>query len=665
MAEKLMYFQISFFLMFLIFFVLPAAAGEEPDDSVLEPSEMADMVVTGKRLSNYTTLLPQDLMSRPYTESPGLYTATSVIGQKEIQHMKAYSVVDALKYIPGAWTESRGRKVKTFFSVRGQRYPYPGYTIDGAWFREFHETNYFLSTANVDRIEVVRSSSAMLLGPGGMTGMINIIPRKYTSKQTQIDALYGSHDTAVMQLGHGDTNDHLGYAIGLGHRFTSGPFPNSRESISNLYGRLSYQVTPDVNLAANSYVIFGDRELRLAEPPATQTLQTRRDSFDPMRTYILVGKMTYDPGSFASTHITVNYADRELKGHRTGADDWWEKDHEYGINAIQSLRLSENNVLRFGGMFNYWKSPTGKRFYVGRPGELWTYSGVVLDDHEFGKLALNAGYRVSRTYYEQFGGFNIEGSAGPLQSVLVEDEWEDPLHTLTLGLSYKLTKDLAVLGNITWGQIAASPGMVDVNLNIPGTETRSKIDLGFRKTYPNFGDISLTGFYVKQDDAAAVTNRIVVINDEDYALYENTDLENYGVELDIQSHRLKNGLQFFLNAAAMKTRKKENGSWESDEEVPELIFGGGASYYYRHIDVSVFSKYVSSYENERFLPKSSPPAPLGDYTEVTAQAAYYFGKRSKKEIFFRVENITDEEYSTVNGYPDEGRRYEVGLSAIF
>jgi hypothetical protein len=439
----------------------------------------------------------------------------------------------------------------------------------------------------------------------------------------------------------------------------------SRESMSNLYGRLSYQATPDLSLALNSYVIFGDRELRLAKPPATNTLQTRRDSFDPMRTYIIVGKMKYTPGSSASTDIIVNYADRELKGHRTGTADWWEKDHEYGINAIQSLKLSGNNILRFGGMFNYWRSPTGKRFYVGRPGELWTWSGVVVDEHDFGKLGINAGYRGSRTYFEEFGGFSIEGSAGKLQSVMVENEWDDPLHTANLGMSYDLTDAWTVLGNVTWGRIAASPGMVDVNLRIPDTETRAKVDLGIRKKYPRFGEISLTGFYVKQDDAAVLTNRIVVINGEDYGLYENVDLENYGLELDVRSHRLENGLQFFINVTAMKTRKKGNGSWTRDKEVPELVFGGGGSYFFRDIEMTLFSTHVSSYENERFLPKGSSPAPLGDFTEVTAQLTYYFGQRSGKEVFFMAENLTDEEYSTVSGYPDEGRRYKAGFSVVF
>jgi len=46
------------------------------------------------------------------TESPGLDTAISVVGRQEIESLHADSVVDALKYVTGAWTESRRRKVK-------------------------------------------------------------------------------------------------------------------------------------------------------------------------------------------------------------------------------------------------------------------------------------------------------------------------------------------------------------------------------------------------------------------------------------------------------------------------------------------------------------------------------------------------------------------------
>jgi len=630
-----------------------------------KPIVLPETVIIGKQTDEYTGHLPRDLITRPDTELLGLETATSVVGRREIEQIRAYSVVDGMAYIPGAWTESRGRKVKTFFSVRGQRYPYPAYTIDGAWFREFHETNYFLSAANVERIEIVRSSNAMLLGPGGMTGIVNIIPRSYESRETQVDSLFGSNCTVRAQLNHGDAKDHYAYAVGVGHRHTDGHWPNSTENISNLYGRFTYKPSSVLAMTLNSYAVLGSRELRLAEPPASKNLQGREDRFDPMSTYIFVGNVTYAKDTAASTDLTLSYASREKKGHRTGADDWWEKDHEYGINLTQVVRLPNHTVLRAGGMYNYWKSPTGKRFYVGRPGEMWTYSAVIVAEHDFGKLGLNGGYRTSRTYYEQFGGFNVEGSAGKLRSVEVRDQWEDPLHTVAFGMAYELSEGLALMGSGTWGQIAASPGMLDGDLSMPGTETRTKYDLGIRKADQRFGEIALTGFYVRQDNAAVVSNTVVIVNGEDFALHENADLDSSGLELEVKSRVFDTGFQFFVNATAMRTRRLHMGSWERDKEVPEFVLGGGASYFFHDFELNLHAAYLSSYENERFLPSGSQPNKLGDFTRLSVQLTRHFGAGKKGEVFLKIDNLADEAYSTVNGYPDAGRRYTVGCSYRF
>ena len=86
---------------------------------------------------------PRDPLARPRIEPVGLEATVSTVEQEQITRQGAKTVVEALEYVPGAWIESRGRKVKQFFSIRGQRYPYPDYAIDGAWQREFHETPYF------------------------------------------------------------------------------------------------------------------------------------------------------------------------------------------------------------------------------------------------------------------------------------------------------------------------------------------------------------------------------------------------------------------------------------------------------------------------------------------------------------------------------------------
>jgi outer membrane receptor protein involved in Fe transport len=548
--------------------------------------------------------------------------------------------------------------------VRGQRYPYPGYLIDGAWFREFHEIDYYLSAANFDRIDVVRSSSALLLGPGGMTGMINLIPRTYTEKETQFDTLYGTHNTSQTNITHGEAGANYNYGLSAGYYHTDGSsHMNARENMTNLYGRFEYDLDEDMTFSWVNFGLIGDRELKLAEPPASTTLQTRRDSFDPMGSYVTVAKLRHDPEDGSTTELLGNYAGRRFDGHRRGSADWLEEDYEYGTSFIHSEELTDENTLRFSGLYNRWVSPTGKRFYVGRPADIRTYSGMIADDQDFGRLDTSIGYRYTREHIQEFGGFNVEGSASGLTSVQVDDEWGDPLHAVNLGASYELTDDKSLFGNAAWGQLSPQPGMLDVNLQTPDNEDRYKLDLGLRKRIDSFGQASVTGFYVRQDDAALVTSSIVTVNGEPFALFENGDRKNYGVEVEVQTNRFENGVQFFGNATAMRTKRTYSGSWDKDDEVPDVVVGGGASYVIEKYEFLVFAKHLSSYENERFLPAGSPPAPLGDFVDLGAQVTYKHDENT--EFFVRAENITDDEYSTVPGYPHDGALFYAGFVKRF
>ncbi|GAF99805.1 unnamed protein product, partial [marine sediment metagenome] len=111
--------------------------------SPAEESDDVDITVLGHRW--------EDLFENPNLESPGLGLSESVIDGPTMERQNAHTVSEAQRYVPGAWTERRGRKVKEFVAIRGQKYPYPEYSIDGAWQREFHETTYFFDSANVDR----------------------------------------------------------------------------------------------------------------------------------------------------------------------------------------------------------------------------------------------------------------------------------------------------------------------------------------------------------------------------------------------------------------------------------------------------------------------------------------------------------------------------------
>lgn len=640
------------------------AVGWSADPNGSDPY-LPELTVTAPPDADYTALPQRDLLARPQTESPGLETATSVVGRKEIEEQHAFSVVDALKYTPGAWTETRGRKVKQFFSVRGQRYPYPGYLVDGAWFREFHEINYYLSAANFDRIEVMRSSSAMLHGPGGMTGVINLIPRSYEQQETQVEGLYGTYNTYRGYVTHGTPQGRLGYAVSAGTYHTDGASNmNARENMNNLYGRLEYRLSDDWTLSWTNIGLIGDRQFKLAQAPVTSNLLTREEYMDPMYSYITVAKLRHQSSDDQVTEILANYGGRRFDGYSSQSPGVMrlEEDYEYGTSVIHTRKLTVNNTLRIGALFNRWVSPTGKRFYWGREADIRTYSGMIVDDHQFGKLNTSLGYRYTREHLQKFGGFNVEGSAAGLSSVQIDDEWGDPLHAVNWGSSYALTEELSLFGNLSWAQLAAQPGMLDTNLNRPGNEDRYKVDLGAKRQIP-WGQIGLTTFYVYQDNAALATSTTVQDADgTDHVLFTSGDRRNYGVELDLKTNRFDNGLQGFVNVTVMQTLRNSDGTWQEDEEVPDALVGGGASYLADPFEVACFVRYSSSYENSRFM-SGGATAPLGDYTEITGQLTYKHDPST--DFFVRIENMTNDEYSTVAGYPHDGTLFYVGAVKRF
>ncbi|MBN1974236.1 MAG: TonB-dependent receptor plug domain-containing protein [Sedimentisphaerales bacterium] len=639
-----------------------ASSYNDSNDS--EGYTLPELTITAPNEYDFTILPERDLIERPFTESPGLETSTSVVGKKEIEQMHAYSAVDALNYIPGAWTETRGRKEKNLFSLRGQRYPYPGFLIDGAWFREFTEVSYYLSAANFDRIDVLRSSSALLLGPGGITGMTNLIPRSYLENETQFDTLYGTHNTLRSNITHGEAGKNYNFGLSTGYYHTDGSSNmNAEENMSNFYGRFEYNLTEDLTFSWVNFGLYGDRELKLAKPPASVSMQTRTESFDPMYSYITVAKFHHDPGDGSVTEVLGNYGGRRFDGHSVGSSDWLEEDYEYGTTFIHSEELNEDNTLRFSGLYNRWICPTGKRFYVGRPGDIRTYSGMIADDHDFGELNMSIGYRFTQEHIKKFGGFNVEGSSTGLTSVQVNDEWGEPLHSVNLGASYELSENQSLFGNAAWGQLSPQPEMLDSNLQTPGNENRYKFDFGIRKLFDGFGQASITGFYVGQKDAALVSSNTVTVNDEPFALFENADRKNYGIEAEVQTNRFKNGLQFFGNFTAMKTKRTVSGDWQTDKEIPDVVVSGSVSYALKKYEFLVFAKHLSSYENDRFLPSGSPPAPLGDFVDLGAQITYKYDENT--ELFVRAENIADDEYSTVPGYPVDGSLIYAGFVRKF
>jgi outer membrane receptor protein involved in Fe transport len=612
---------------------------------------------------------PLQLLERPQQAPEPLQMSISTVDRVQIEKQGAKTAMDALNYIPGGWTETRGRKEKQLFSVRGQKYPYPEYAVDGAVFREFYEVPYFLSAEDVQRIEVLRSSASLLTGVTGLVGVINIVPREYEQRETRWLAEYGSLDSYRVHVSHGQRIGNMSYGLGMGGSHTDGPEGrHGAETMLNLFGNAAWKPRSSLSVQATALYAHGKRELVQAEPPAAEQYRTALQRFDPVEELSANIKILYRPTDWASTQFTLGY------GHRhntfvaeTGSTSQSTRDYdsEWNFNLVQAFALSKSNVFRIGGNYNHWVAPYGKRFYSGRRSDLETYSIAIVDEHSFGRLLLDGGLRYQRTYINEYGAFNIDGSAQGFKKVeSIVNQWEPGEISGSLGASYRLTNRLSLQGNLLTGVVEPRRGTLTDDLQEPATEHRTMVDAGLHLGRDRLGEFSLTGFLIKRKDAIVLSGATRTLDGRIMELYENRDQDSKGVEFEFRSRPLLENINLFFNATAMRSRARIEGSMSRDREIPQVLMGGGILGRRRAFDYNLFWKFVSGYESSRFA-DPPVPQPLGGFHSLNLTLGYSLRGSEKIRIYLEMTNLTDNEYSTVVGYPDYGRRFQLGIRQVF
>jgi len=620
------------------------------------------------------TRSPLQILDTPQDEPVVLQGSISSIDSIQIEKQGAKTIVDALTFVPGGWVETRGRKVKQFVSVRGQKYPYPEYSVDGVIFREFHEVPYFFSTADVERVEILRSSASLLQGFTGLAGVVDIVPRRYEERKTSWLVEYGSRNSYRVQVSHGQQIGDISYGLGLGGSREGGPEDRrGDENMLNLFGNFGWQVIPTLSIHTNFFHLQGKRELVQANDPARGRFQTAVETFDPIQTSVLTFKTLYKPKEWATTQFTLGYSNRKntfIVETDQGPQATPDYDSEWNLNLIQSLALSDDNVLRIGANYNNWIAPYGKRFYVGRRTHLETVSFSTVDEHSFGCLVLDGGFRYQRTYINEYGAFNIDGSGGAFQNVdPIRDTWDSPQLSGSLGATYFLTNRVALRGNFLTGAIEPRTGtLVEIEEDVfetPKTEHRTMVDAGIQANKDEIGEFSVVGFYVRQSDAIVLSGDTVEdeLTGSFIELYKNQDQGTKGIEFEYKSRPLFEKINFQFNLTVMNPRaRNDTGSMERDIEKPRVIIGSGILGKQWKLDYNFFWKYVSGYESNRF---ASEFHPLGNFHTFNLTLGHPLGKYENTRVYLELTNLTDNRYSTVVGYPDYGRSLRIGIRQQF
>ena len=266
----------------------------------------------------------------------------------------------------------------------------------------------------------------------------------------------------------------------------------------------------------------------------------------------------------------------------------------------------------------------------------------------------------------EYGAFNINGSGGAFRDVdPIVDEWQPGNLQAALGFTWNLSSSWSVFYHSATGQIKPREGSLDENLTEPQNETRTKFDLGIQTNLRGNGKITLTGFYVNQKNAIFYSGDTHEADGIIMELYKNRDADNFGLEAAIISPTLWNHFSGFLNFTAMRSRIEEDGQLKINTEFPEIITNGGIIYARSRFDFNIYWKYVSKFESSRFVGEPTVYAPLGDYFVSDMTTGYTFGSDFSTRIYLKIQNITDKKYSTVAGYPDFGRRFNIGIRVTF
>jgi len=204
-----------------------AVSAQSPDGQIEE------IIIDGRYLSI-------DKMNAVKTPTPiiDVPQSLSIISSRQIEEQAFRSVGDVLRYTPGL-SISQGEGHRDAIIVRGIQST-ADFFIDGL--RD--DLQYYRPLYNVEQVEVLRGSNALLFGRGGGGGVINRV-----SKQALIGETFSSLNSAVDTFGaycvQGDTN----FDVGDNMAFRINAYYQTHENHRDFYDGESYAINPTMKIS--------------------------------------------------------------------------------------------------------------------------------------------------------------------------------------------------------------------------------------------------------------------------------------------------------------------------------------------------------------------------------------------------------------------------------
>lgn len=576
----------------------------------------------------------------PLDQSPA---SVSVISSEDLEQKQIERVGDALREVPGlsvVQTGTAGQLTSVF--TRGLRSEHTQILLDGIPINQglqgaFNFADF--TTDDIDRIEVVRGPQSTLYGPRALAGVIQIFTKQGTgTPDAMVAAEGGSYDT-FREWGQSDGKiGPFDYSIGTSRLDTDNARPNN--NYRNTAAITDIGWSPNETLRIGSLFTYS-----VSDTGNPNTI------FDPRPIdHFLTERWLIGP------HIDWK------------ATDWWEHkfifsyDHERQINnpnedgfvgptraLFERTQIDYQNDLRPTS----WLTLTSGFFYsrvnAGQERPFVIFGPTFVSDHTeeiagFAQATLTpidslifvAGGRFDR--FNQFGGIWTYRFAGSYKI----DKTNTTLHSsVATGFSPPSSQD-KIFGN----NFGLKP------------EHDLGWDIGVRQElWKNRVAIGLTYFH---NDLS----NVIGFN----GLFQTLNLgaaETQGLEAELRAQPVAD-LVFTGSYTYLDAEKTSSGDISQPQGArlprrPRNEVYVSASYLWcKKLRTTIEAKFVNAREELNF---GGPNFDIEDYSFLNIAAEYEVNPHIS--IFGRIDNLTNEHYSEVFGFPALGRAAFGGMKVRF
>ena len=571
----------------------------------------------------------------PEIETPA---SVSVVTSKELEERQVRRVADALREVPGltvAQTGAPGQLTSVF--TRGLRSEHTQVLLDGIPVNQglaglFNFAD--LSVDNIDRIEVVRGPQSTLYGPRALAGVIQIFTKRGSGAPTgEVSVEGGSFGTARETFSSSGGARGFDYSIGASRLDTDNERPNNQYRLSSGVANVGW--SPNERLRVGSLFTYSLADTgnpdRIDNPKPFDNFLTER--------WLIGPRIDFTPVDWWSQQLVVSY-DHERQVNDPNDDGFVGPTRalfkRFTLDYQNNLRPVSWLTLTTGAFYSHVDAEQERPFVL--------FGDTLISDETeqtsaFAQasvtpvkdLLLVAGGRFD--HFNQFGDIWTYRFAG---SYLIA-RTDTTLHaSVATGFSPPSSQD-KIFGN----NFALEP------------ERNRGFDVGVeQRLWDRRVQLGVTYFHNQ-------LSNLIGFN----GLFETLNLgaaRTQGVEMELKVRPIEH-LEFVGNYTYLDAEKTSAADVNQPQgaRLPRRprneFYVSGTYLWFGKLRTTVEAKFVNAREELTFPAPDFLPTNIDieDYAFVNVAIEYEINRHFT--VFGRINNLTDEKYAEVFGFPALGR----------